>query len=44
MEFRSNSKNIQEMVIFLRNNAGDSDKQLAPLLKENFEKLLTRYR
>lgn len=32
------------MVIFLRNNAGDSDKQLSPLLKENYEKLLTRYK
>lgn len=35
---------MQEVDIFLRNNSGDSDKALAPLTKESFDKLLTRYR
>jgi hypothetical protein len=32
------------MEIFLRNNSGDSEKALAPLMKEGFDKLLSRYR
>jgi hypothetical protein len=35
---------MQEVDIFLRNNSGDSDKALTPLLKESFDKLLTRYK
>jgi hypothetical protein len=35
---------MQEVEIFLRNNSGDSDKALAPLLKEGFDRLLARYR
>lgn len=35
---------MQEIGIFLRNNSGDSDKMLSPLMKENFEKFLIRYR
>jgi hypothetical protein len=34
----------QEMQLFLRNNTGDSEKVLTPLLKESQDKLYFRYK